>query len=89
MLPPIAWLHWSKCVASAVAVVVISWSRGRVFIDQKALHGDLGGKAYATYSISPAGAVVVVRPDGYVGTVAPLNKMEHLDEYFAGFMDHS
>jgi phenol 2-monooxygenase len=60
-----------------------------VFIDQKEVKGQLGGLAYSTYGISPAGAVVVVRPDGYVGTVAPLDRAEHLDQYFAGFMNHS
>ncbi|KAF8586467.1 hypothetical protein K439DRAFT_1340899 [Ramaria rubella] len=60
------------------------WSK--VFVDQKQVHGVLGGTAYATYGIAPAGAIVVVRPDGYVGTVAPLDKPDHLDDYFAGFM---
>jgi hypothetical protein len=29
---------------------------------------------------------VVVRPDGYVGTIAPLDNLAALDAYFAGFM---
>jgi len=39
------------------------------------------------YGISrSAGALVVVRPDGYVGTIAPLDELAALDAYFAGFM---
>ena len=39
------------------------------------------------YGISrSAGALVVVRPDGYVGTIAPLDELAVLDAYFAGFM---
>lgn len=52
------------------------------------VQGVLGGTAYATYGIKPDGAIVVVRPDGYVGTVAPLDKVKHLDQYFGAFMDH-
>ena len=48
---------------------------------------DAGGKAYSTYGIDPhAGAVVVVRPDGYVGLVAPIEDVGALNTYFAGFM---
>lgn len=46
-----------------------------------------GGKGYETYGIDPLkGAVVVVRPDGYVSMVAPLNGVHDINEYFAGFM---
>ena len=48
--------------------------------------GQNGGTAYKTYGISPNGAVVVVRPDGYVGTVASLEDVEAIDGYFARFM---
>ncbi|GJJ11380.1 hypothetical protein Clacol_005612 [Clathrus columnatus] len=62
------------------------WSK--VFVDQKEVHGSHGGTCYAVYGIESRGAVVVVRPDGYVGTIAPLDKPEHLDEYFNGFVKH-
>ncbi|KAF8527308.1 FAD binding domain-containing protein [Gautieria morchelliformis] len=71
-LPKSLQLHWSK-----------------VFIDQpEVLHSTFGESAYITYGIQPSGAVVVVRPDGFVGTVAPLDKAKHLDEYFSTFMNH-
>lgn len=39
------------------------------------------------YGISRnAGALVVVRPDGYVGTIASLDELAALDSYFGGFM---
>lgn len=62
------------------------WSK--VFIDDLSLHHGLGGKTYETYGISPGGAVVVVRPDGYVGMVAPLDgSSQYLDAYFSRFLD--
>ena len=63
--------------------------RDRVFIDQQELvNGATGRTAYGTYGISHSGSVVIVRPDGYVGTVAPLDNAEHLDQYFGAFMNH-
>jgi phenol 2-monooxygenase len=46
-----------------------------------------GGKAYSTYGIDPCtGAIVVVRPDGYVGIVASLENVSDIDAYFSEFM---
>ena len=46
-----------------------------------------GGNGYKTYGIDPLlGAVVVVRPDGYVSMVAPLDSVQDINKYFAGFM---
>ena len=61
-----------------------------VFIDQQnvVINGATGGTAYATYGISRNGAIVVVRPDGYVGTVAPLDNPQHVDQYFGAFINH-
>jgi phenol 2-monooxygenase len=50
------------------------------------LTGTQGGKAYATYGIEPSGAVVIVRPDGYVGFVSSLDAIRDVDDYFASFM---
>jgi len=59
----------------------------RVFVDDVTIALDGGGKAYSTYGIDRrAGAIVVVRPDGYVGLVAPLDDVGVLNTYFAGFM---
>ncbi|KAF7294370.1 hypothetical protein HMN09_01166300 [Mycena chlorophos] len=61
------------------------WSK--VFYDQKNLRGTEGGTAYETFGIDQeAGAIVVVRPDGYVGMVAPLLDTKALEAYFGGFM---
>jgi len=61
----------------------------RAFLDDTDYTGRLGGKAYATYGIGTSGAVVVVRPDGYVGMIAPLNGVEDLSEYFTSFLNPS
>ena len=50
------------------------------------VRGVDGGIAYSTFGISPSGAVVVVRPDGYVGTVASLDCVRAIDGYFAQFI---
>lgn len=42
----------------------------------------MGGKAYSSFGIDPSGAIVIVRPDGYVGMVAPFDKVEDIDGYF-------
>lgn len=56
-------------------------------MDDVDVQGRIGGGGFAAYGIDPnVGAVVVVRPDGYVGTVASLDHVEAVDEYFAGFM---
>ena len=51
------------------------------------MFGRVGGGGYETYGIDPVrGAIVVVRPDGYVGMIAPYEKLGDVDEYFGGFM---
>ena len=46
-----------------------------------------GGGGYDTYGIDKQqGAIVVVRPDGYVGIVAPFEKLGDVEAYFAAFM---
>lgn len=57
----------------------------RVFVDDLDVTGTQGGKVYTTYGVEPSGTVVIVRPDGYVGMVAPFDKVEDLDAYFASF----
>ncbi|KAG1819056.1 FAD binding domain-containing protein [Suillus subaureus] len=60
------------------------WSR--VFIDDTDPTGSFGGEGYSYYGVGPEGALVVVRPDGYVGVIAPLDRVGDLDAYFASFM---
>ncbi|GAA6033167.1 hypothetical protein JCM8097_002978 [Rhodosporidiobolus ruineniae] len=58
----------------------------RVYCDGPSYHrGD--GKAYEKYGISKEeGAIVVVRPDQYVGLVVSLEDTAALDAYFAQFL---
>ncbi|KAI0296545.1 FAD binding domain-containing protein [Multifurca ochricompacta] len=59
----------------------------KVLLDDTDITGSRGGRIHERYGIDRfAGALVVVRPDGYVGTVAPLDKLATLDTYFSGFM---
>ncbi|THH01836.1 hypothetical protein EW145_g6846 [Phellinidium pouzarii] len=60
------------------------WSK--IFIDDEAISECRGGNAYKNFGISHNGVVVVVRPDGYVGMIAPLDGTEDINKYFAGFM---
>jgi phenol 2-monooxygenase len=61
--------------------------RYRVLLDDTDITGTRGGKIHERYGISrSAGALVVVRPDGYVGIIAPLDELAALDAYFSGFM---
>lgn len=57
-----------------------------MLIDDTDVTGSFGGDGYSRYGVGPQGALVVVRPDGYVGAIAPLDKVEELDAYFAPFM---
>ena len=51
------------------------------------MYGRMGGGGYDTYGIDPqTGAIVVIRPDGYVGIVAPFEQLGDVDAYFRSFM---
>ncbi|CAK5283211.1 unnamed protein product [Mycena citricolor] len=51
------------------------------------LRGTQGGTVYSEFGIDPiAGAIVCVRPDGYVGLVAPLQDAVALESFFGAFM---
>lgn len=59
----------------------------RVLLDDTDMHDREGGGGFFAYGIDPqAGAIVVVRPDGYVGIVAPFHALHDIETYFAGFM---
>lgn len=69
----------------AVSLTVVWWFR--VFVDDISVALNAGGRAYSTCGIDRnAGTIVVVRPDGYVGIVAPVEDVGVLNTYFAGFM---
>ncbi|KAI0730595.1 FAD binding domain-containing protein [Earliella scabrosa] len=69
-LPPLFRPHWSK-----------------VLLDDTDMYARVGGDGYVTYGIdAQQGVIVVVRPDGYVGMVAPFEHLQDVDAYFASFM---
>ena len=56
-------------------------------LDDQDMFERVGGGGYEKYGVDALkGAIVVVRPDGYVGTVAPYESLGDLEEYFSGFM---
>ncbi len=58
-----------------------------MLLDDTDLYARVGGGGYERYGIDAAkGAIVVVRPDGYVGTIAPLDGLRDVDAYFSAFM---
>ncbi|KAJ8591827.1 hypothetical protein M405DRAFT_931902 [Rhizopogon salebrosus TDB-379] len=60
------------------------WSN--VLLDDTDVTRKLGGGAYERFGIDPMGVtLVIVRPDGYVGMIAPASKLEDVDSYFATF----
>ncbi len=59
----------------------------RVLFDDCDLQGRSGGGGYVKYGIDDhAGAIVVVRPDGYVGMVTRLDGVKELNRYFGSFL---
>ncbi|KAI6114791.1 thioredoxin-like protein [Pisolithus croceorrhizus] len=61
------------------------WSM--VFLDDTDVSGTIGGEGYAYYGIPDEGALVVVRPNGYITMIAPLDGADEINKYFAGFMN--
>ncbi|KAJ7504185.1 FAD binding domain-containing protein, partial [Mycena galericulata] len=73
------------CFMDLPLVLRPHWSK--VLCDTKDLRGTQGGNAYAEFGIDThAGAIICVRPDGYVGMVAPLAEASAIATYFASFM---
>ncbi|KAI0923519.1 hypothetical protein AcV5_009039 [Taiwanofungus camphoratus] len=60
------------------------WSK--VLVDDTDMHNRTGGGGYEAYGIDNRGAIVVVRPDGFVGAVAPFEHLKDINEYFTSFM---
>jgi len=57
-----------------------------VLLDDTDTRGTQGGKMYETYGIGSEGAIVIVRPDGYVANVVPLDQAHALNAYFGAFL---
>jgi len=59
----------------------------KVLLDDTDVTGSKGGRAYEKFGIDPKEiTLVVVRPDGYVGTVVPSTAFADLDNYFGSFL---
>ncbi|KAG1735885.1 FAD binding domain-containing protein [Suillus paluster] len=60
------------------------WSK--VLLDDTDSTGNLGGGAYTRFGIDPRNVtLVIVRPDGYVGMIAPASALDDVGGYFAAF----
>jgi phenol 2-monooxygenase len=56
-------------------------------MDDLDVTGRLGGGAYHRFGVSEKEiTMVVVRPDGYVGMIAPSTALESMDKYFDSFL---
>ncbi|KAF8835700.1 hypothetical protein BDN67DRAFT_975014 [Paxillus ammoniavirescens] len=61
------------------------WSK--VLLDDADVMRRRGGHGYESFGIDPAAITfVVVRPDGYVGMVAPSTALDDVDRYFSSFL---
>ncbi|EIW83427.1 hypothetical protein CONPUDRAFT_164379 [Coniophora puteana RWD-64-598 SS2] len=70
---------------SLPAVLRPHWSK--VLVDDIGMTKSQGGHAYERFGIDEKElTLVIVRPDGYVGTIAPASHVEDVNDYFASFM---
>ncbi|KAF8448875.1 FAD binding domain-containing protein [Boletus edulis BED1] len=59
----------------------------KVLLDDTDVTGSKGGHGYERFGIDPKQiTLVVVRPDGYVGTIVPSTAIADLDSYFGSFL---
>ncbi|KAI1361143.1 FAD binding domain-containing protein [Xylaria arbuscula] len=66
----------------------LGWDYDKVFVDEESYHHG-NGRAYEGYGVDPEeGALVIVRPDGYVGLVASLERKgwEEVAKWFRGVL---
>jgi len=66
----------------------LGWDYDKVLVDAESYHSG-HGRAYEGYGVDPGvGALVIVRPDGYVGLVTALEQegWEEVGEYFQGVL---
>lgn len=58
-----------------------------MLLDDTDMYARSGSKGYEFFGLDTKnGAIVVVRPDGYVGFIAPLDGVKDLETYFDAFM---
>ncbi|KAI0517065.1 FAD binding domain-containing protein [Xylaria bambusicola] len=66
----------------------LGWDYDKVFVDEESYHHG-NGRAYEGYGVDPEeGALVVVRPDGYVGLVTSVEKKgwDEVAKWFRGVL---
>jgi phenol 2-monooxygenase len=61
------------------------WDYSKIYVDDESYH-EGHGKIYETFNISQAGCAVVIRPDQYISYVGPMDDVDALNRFFAGFM---
>ena len=88
IVPSVLRPHWNKYVTEHPSLRAFSNFKlpFRVFVDDKTVAKTEGGTAYQSFGISSDGAIVVVRPDGYIGMVAELDGVKDINNYFSSFM---
>lgn len=67
----------------------LGWDYDHIFADEPGYQDGTGGDAYEAYGVDrAAGAVVVVRPDGYVGIVTTLEEEDYREvgKWFEGVL---
>ena len=58
-----------------------------MLLDDTDVTGSKGGQGYKKFGIDPERvSLVIVRPDGFVGSVVPSTAIGDLDKYFGSFM---
>ncbi|KAL1759801.1 FAD binding domain-containing protein [Schizophyllum commune] len=81
--------HDPACLLQVPSTLRPHWAQV-VVDDDVDVHGHSAGGGYEKFGIdSSRGAIVVVRPDSFVGAVAPLQGINALTEYFDGFWTSS
>ena len=85
-LPLLLRSHWSRYGFTCFRIYILADPHNiRVFIDDKDIKNASGGDGYKNYGIDKTGAIIIVRPDGYVGMISPLDKIDDIDIYFSSF----
>jgi phenol 2-monooxygenase len=80
-------LNWTKCVLSSATSIYMTDSLSfSIFVDAVDAFTPPQGELFRGFGVDSSGAVVVVRPDGFIGALAPVGAEAHpvLASYFKG-----
>ena len=64
---------------------VEGYDYSKIFADDISYHEGYG-QVYETFKVSSQGCAVIIRPDQYISYVGPMEDVEPLSRFFAGFM---